>query len=633
MKKSVSVLLIAALLFCAFFGGCAVSPKEAVLYANAFGGEKNSPDTVISYTKSENELILFLPSDTDYSRLKIWGASGTKINGEAIKNGEDCPVLSSGGDYTLLQGKREYKLTVIPSGGVPSVFIETSSGSLDAIHADKTYKESGIIKVYENGSLTLDGSLDYIKGRGNQTWTGEKRPYNIKLSEKASLFGMERSKKWCLLANAGDDTLIRNTVALTLAQRMEIPFACDFHPVDLYINGDYRGNYLLTEKVEAGDGRVEIEDLDKRNEEANSGTDIDGLAKLTEGGHADCGNKRWTDIPVCPDDVSGGYLLEFDGETYYDKETNGFCTKRGQFVTVKSPEAAAKEELDYLYDFCCEAEEALASPDGKNALGRHYSEYFDVDALARLFVLNEYLLNPDAGFSSTFFSKQAGEAKLVAGPAWDFDACLHDDLTGGVRPLFKAENWCTNILCMNRYNYDTTVFELAFRHEDFRKAAGEQWTKYRELLTGEAFDALVRDSAGQIACSAAADHFRWASKVLVTPAEWTRIYRENVGVLSELAADRAVYMDKGLLGPSAMLYYDLNGASGWMFSEKIAVEGESVRVKELNENAFLPVEIPGETAFAGWNTQRDGSGDSYMPGEDIVLAAPGTVLYAQWSRE
>lgn len=634
IQKILSVCL-SVLILCAVFASCSFLPDGMpVLYANAFGGDKKSCETVKTWQKDEEELLLFLPSDTDFASLKLWCEHAGKafVNGEAIRDGEVCPSITADGSYPLTCGEKTYRLTVISSRNVPAVFIETRSGSLDAIHADKAHKETGRMAVYENGALTVDVGLDYIKGRGNSTWQGEKRPYNIKSSEAIPLLGMDAAKKWCLLSNATDDTLLRNTVALTLAQRMEIPYACEFRAADLYINGDYRGSYLVTEKVDVNDAVVDITDLDELNEAANPGVEINSLEKLTSGGHVDCGNKRWTDIPVSPADISGGYLIEFDGETYYDEEDNGFCTKRGQFVTVKSPASASKAEIDYISDYCNEAEEALAAEDGYNSLGKHYGDYYDVVSLAKLFVLNEFLLNGDAGFSSNFFSKERG-GKLVAGPAWDYDTCLHDDRTVSVAYLFTAENWCTSILCMNRYTLDSTVFEKAFRHQDFREEVERQWKAYRGKISGDAMEELVRSEAEALKYSAAADHFRWTATIMVSAGEWADIYVGYTEKLSQLAAKRVGYMDKGLSGNAAMLYYDLNGAYGWMYSQKIVEKGESVTVKEMGEDAVLMVlKIPDGFTFTGWNTAVDGSGETYLPGDEIVLTAPSTVLYAQWSK-
>lgn len=634
MKKTVSLLLICILLLTAVLSGCAPEKNDGGLHLrfNAYGHGEDACDTVEAYRKTDTDYYLFLPGGTELSSLVMWVDAPGKImyDGKPLTDGK--APFDREDSYALSCGEKEVTLTVMRSSDIPALFVSTESGSLDAVHADKEYKEKAGIAIAENGRLTAETTLSYIKGRGNQTWMGEKRPYNIKFDEKISLFGMEEAKKYCLLANAEDDTLIRNSFALTLAQQIGIPYAVDFQPVDLYINGDYRGSYLLTEKIEAGQGRAEITDLDKLNEKANPGVDIGALDRLREGEISDCGGKRWTDIPVSPDDITGGYLIEYDGETYYDKEDNGFCSSGGQYVTVKSPEHASKTEIDYISSFCSEAEQALSAENGVNSLGKHYSEYYDTDALARLFVLNEFLINSDCGFSSTFFTKAEEGGKLVAGPAWDFDTCMQPGRTDGIRYVFRPENWCTNLLCMNRYNMDTTVFEQAFRHTDFREKCAEIWKENRDILSGKAASELIVSLAEEIKFSAAADRFRWAP-VIVSPQKWTELYVGNTAKLCEFLPLRAAALDKGLLGKTAMLYYDLNGAYGWMFSEKIAVEGESVSVKDIGEDAFLPVEPGNGLTFTGWNTRSDGSGTGYQPGDEIKLSSPDTILYAQWSAD
>lgn len=618
---------ILVLFLCAACHACSLQESNSpVLFVNAFGGGKQSCGTIKTWEKKENELVLFLPSGIDFSTLRFWCEPVGKVlvNDEAIIGGESCPAITADGTYSLTCNGEVCQLTVISSQDVPVVFIETDSGSLDAIHSDKTYKENGRMNVYENGVLTVGVALDYIKGRGNQTWTGEKRPYNIKCAESISLLGMDEAKKWCLLANVPDETLIRNTVALTLAQRMEIPYACDCRAADVYINGEYRGSYLITEKVDVSDSVVNITDLEDLNEIANPGVEIGSLEILSTSGESERGSKRWTDIPSSPDDVSGGYLLEFD-RAYYDYAKNGFCTEHGQYIAVKSPSNISKEEIDYISHFCDEAEEALCADDGYNSLGRHYSEYYDVPSLAKVFVLNEYLLNSDVSFSSNFLSKDRN-GKLTAGPVWDFDSCL---LAEQAYPpwYFSVETWCTNLLCVCRSEEEATLFALAFRHKDFREEAARQWMKYRDVIAGDAFAGLVDDIAGALSHSVVLDHLRWGISGTVSVEQWTEIYLEKCRKLSELAAKRVGYLEKGLLGNAAMLYYDFNGVNGWIFSEKIAVEGESVTVKALDESTY----DLNDCVLKEWNTAPDGSGKAYMPGDSIVLTGPSMVLYAQWT--
>ncbi len=393
------------------------------------------------------------------------------------------------------------------------------------------------------------------------------------------------------------------------------------------MNGEYLGNYLVTEKITVGESVVDVTDLDDLNESVNPGVDPELLEKCVSVGVDYCGNMRWTDIPRSPDDITGGYLIEFD-QSYYASGTNGFVTQRGQCVTVKSPSNASKQEIEYISGFCSEAEEALFSEDGTNSKGKHYTDYYDIASLAKMFILQEYLLNADVYYSSNYFSKDAG-GKLIAGPAWDFDECLNPI---GDEPYTQPENWCVNILNIKYMDMEAGVFEKAFRHADFRSETVRQWKKYRDSISGDAFAELVRSAAGSVKASAAADHFRWSQYISGTAKSWEDIYVGRCEKLVSMAKQRTVYLDKGFSGNAATLYYDLNGISGWMYNEKIVAVGESITVKEAGENSYEPYDPPKGYTFDGWNTAKDGGGQSYSPGEEIVLTTPSTTLYAQWKK-
>ncbi|MDR1971935.1 MAG: CotH kinase family protein, partial [Treponema sp.] len=88
----------------------------------------------------------------------------------------------------------------------------------------------------------------------------KKKPYRLKFIEKQKLFGLTKAKSWVLLANAGDKTLIRNSIAFEMGQRFDLPFTNHYIPVELVLNGEYRGSYLLTEQIQTGKGRVDIVD-------------------------------------------------------------------------------------------------------------------------------------------------------------------------------------------------------------------------------------------------------------------------------------------------------------------------------------------------------------------------------------
>lgn len=117
-----------------------------------------------------------------------------------------------------------------------------------------------ITLVDESGNVE-DYSDCEMKGRGNYTWNNSemvKKPYQIKFSSKVDVFGLGSAKKWVLLANYADGTLMKNKLVLDLADKIGMPYSSDSEWVDLYVNGEYAGNYLLCEKVEVGKNRVNL---------------------------------------------------------------------------------------------------------------------------------------------------------------------------------------------------------------------------------------------------------------------------------------------------------------------------------------------------------------------------------------
>ena len=148
-------------------------------------------------------------------------------------------------------------LQVYQSGGVPTLYLQTESGSSKAIEESKAAREAGAyLLVDAEGNVLSMGSLDTLHTRGNSSFSYDKKPYGFKLSEKADLLGMGKAKKWVLVANYIDGTLIRNTITLKLAQAVGLPYTPQGRAVDLYLNGSYKGSYLLCEKVQVGENRV-----------------------------------------------------------------------------------------------------------------------------------------------------------------------------------------------------------------------------------------------------------------------------------------------------------------------------------------------------------------------------------------
>ena len=121
------------------------------------------------------------------------------------------------------------------------------------------YVQAAVRIVDPNGRFAeIDDGEATVKVRGNSTSSGAKKPYNIKLSSKKDVLGMGRAKKWCLLANLYDKTMLRNKLSYDFAAEIGMDYVSSCEFAELYLNGVYRGCYLLTEAVEIGETRVDL---------------------------------------------------------------------------------------------------------------------------------------------------------------------------------------------------------------------------------------------------------------------------------------------------------------------------------------------------------------------------------------
>ena len=316
------------------------------------------------------------------------------------------------------------------------------------VESSKSHSASGSITFMDaDGTVVYDGGLDQIKGRGNTTWSASKKPYQIKLSKKADLLESgskaNKSKTWVLLANAYDKTGLRNLTAYNLAISIGVSSAVESRMVDLYYDGEYRGTYQLCEKVQINSCRIDITNLEDEVDDLNE--DAESLPRATAKNKY--GNTfQYTKGIVNPDDITGGYLIEYDPDRY-TQEASWFTVKMGSQIVAfvcKSPEYWSYEQAIYLSECFQEAFDSINAGGLNKTTGKTSLDYFDKDAVASLYWLNELTLNRDGlAYSSTFIYKDrdsSGSSKLVFGPGWDFDFSLGNDAMIE-NPNFVNYNW------------------------------------------------------------------------------------------------------------------------------------------------------------------------------------------------
>lgn len=471
----------------------------------------------------------FFPSTADLSAMKFWFSTDTTvtIDGTAITSGEPSGVfadINEGGvskSVTVEVGSSSYSVTAIKSGDVGTIYIDTASGSMDAITSDdsKATWEAGTIMVIQpDGTVDYHGILDKINGRGNGTWStdGLKNPYNIKLNKSTSLLGMGAAKKWCLLANAGDNTLIKNQLTYDFAKYIGVKYQPTCKPVDLYINQQYVGSYQLSEKVEIKTNRIDVSDAYENLEIANGTVDattgavvpadLEGTAithynpntsatsSKNAQGHS-ISAKNYSPSLTEPSDYTGGYLYELEISNRWVDENAGFCAYNRQGWVIKSADYASTNMIDYSYKLLyalgssvynggvvpststttnCSSltlttirgDKSITNPaPDAEYQGKRWSDILDADSAVRYYWTQEFFKNMDSATSSTYFYKDSDsvDSKLYAGPMWDMDNAIGFDLGTGQRwglTWTESRNWYTKSARIYRWrcNDSTTTY-------------------------------------------------------------------------------------------------------------------------------------------------------------------------------
>ena len=262
-----------------------------------------------------------------------------------------------------------------PPEPLPSMEVTTAGGA--AVESKTEYVDA-VLCLTTTAGRTEAGCR--IRGRGNATWNYEKKPYKIKLDEALPLCSMPADKDWVLLAEYCDKSLMRTMWMCTLSEAVGMPYTISFHHIELTLNGEYLGIYLLAEQVEKDRNRVDI--------------------------------------------AKDGFIIEDDH--YWWQEPLSFSTPhRGQF-TFKYPDAddeeitSSSESYFYIRDRLLSLEDALYGPDFRDP-EQGYRAWLDVDTFVKWYLVNELLCNYDPNL---YYVMPTRGARLMMYPLWDFEWSL-----------------------------------------------------------------------------------------------------------------------------------------------------------------------------------------------------------------
>ena len=395
--------------------------------------------TTVAVQEHEGTSYLFLPSSADVTRLTLRCADDDAVlrgnRGEVRLDGKpvDLTALAEPedtGEYAvqLVRQDSVKSITVMQSANLRSVYLssETAQYNQEWLDSSANNRAKGSMALLTaDGETVYSGGLTQIRVRGNTTAMNDKKPYQIKLQEASDLLSTgdeaNESKTWLLIANYSDATLMQNKVIYDLAQELGLAYTTECEFVDLYYDGKYCGNYLLCEKLEMSDGRIEVDGLGELTDNLNQAQgNLDAIP--SEEKELDNGvSIRYVPLNGNPEDNSGGYLFEMEVAYRYPEEQAGFCTAAGQHFVIKNPAHATEKQVTYISSLWQQVENAAEHGGTDPESGKSIDELIDIRSLAQVYLMNELAKNGDGFSTSTFFYKKAGEDKLYAGPVWDFD--------------------------------------------------------------------------------------------------------------------------------------------------------------------------------------------------------------------
>lgn len=574
--------------------------------------ENSMSEQVIRCFQDEAQQIcyLFLPSYANAGDVHISYIGAYRA---VFTGGEEDIVLKSGADISALEYERTYgmcfvdedgtkiaeqKMVIMHSANLPAMFLETESGSMEMLDADKNYEEGGRIVLFDaGGSIVCADRLDRISGRGNSTWAYPKKSYGIRLKNRADLFDMGSADNWILLSNVEDRTYLRNKITYEMAIAAGMEGSPESQYIDLYVNDKYHGMYQLCEKVEIDAERIQITDLGEKNKKLNKG--IQGNERFYE--QAGTGERKGTILSKEPADLSGGYLLERDVSEKYSNEISGFQTQtlHDQY-TVKSPKYASAAQVDYISGLVGNMEKAVVAGNGVNPeTGKSYLDYIDLESYAMKYVVEELCKNKGGGATSSFFYKpqDAVSTKLFAGPVWDYDKAY--------ARLYGIDGTTRDLCYLTQRDNSTTLFWHLYAQPEFRQMVSacyeEFFSDYIPLIGEEKIDEYV----SEIYASADMDRIRWKEIYGEGSIDWG----QEVQPIRTFLTERKEFLDEIWIDGKELCTVHFIAEEYCRDTYVSVIKGESLQSVPIGD----PGTRSGERIFDGWYTAEGELFDSAEP--------------------
>ena len=297
-------------------------------------------------------------------------------------------------------------------------------------------------------TVMLDGN---IHGRGHSTWKLDKKPYRIRLEDSVPIMGMPKNRDWILIANHDDKSFMRNIVAYDMGRELDFVWTGTQRPVDLFVNGEYRGVYAFGEHREISQHRINIDDSD----------DIDRGFVLEIGG------------------VDDKEMVK--GVDYFHTNSNS-----ARFIAFADPQAyrLTAEQRQFLMDCVNQADAAIVS-------GVDYDKYIDIRSFCDWIIMHELTCNLDSCFRRSCYIVKDKGGKLMMGPIWDFDLAFGN---------FDMDNTAYNDWCTIGTTGDDPYIRVNWcnylmNDPKFRAELRARWFEVRDRLLDRAMESIESNRA------------------------------------------------------------------------------------------------------------------------------------------
>lgn len=508
--------------------------KKLVWNGSSTRPTENTAETLTIGTDSITGCIPYLYDFKLKPTFSVPDGMTVTADGTVQHSGESEQDFSKPVTYTVSNGTESRSYIVeVTNSGLPIAVLEHEGGSMNWPEAglnirakDEDWPQNDYFTLYNaDGTVDVNRAQCGARLRGNSTQNFPKKPFALKFEDKVGPQGMPTDKRWELLANWMDRTMLRNAVAQDVAQRTANALAdgLGWNPrgvnVELVINGRHVGNYFLVEKIKIDGDRINIHDCYE---------DV-----------VDDGNTNPT-VADC------GYLLEFDDAM---DEVNCFRTGRGLPVMFKDE---VPENGTLFNAVKAKVESIEADLEAGNYAAAY--EKLDINSVIDYFLVQELTFNNEYKHPKSVYMYIDGDGKLTAGPVWDFDwqtFIIPDQVRayGGIykEQLRETDEWLYGGSKLaegtgwpwDSYDYENDMpymwYPLLFKDATFRSKVQERWATLYPALQG------VTDEIDRLAeQNRVSDQFNFAMWPLV------QIKRTSTGFSAAFNGDEEMSFDEAI---------------------------------------------------------------------------------------